>query len=213
MKPRRLFLVGPPAAGKSTLARRWARSLGVPHIDTDAEIERRSGRSIAALFAEGEKTFRQWEREVIQALLQEGFMGIWALGGGTLTQAELSERLRREGYLLWIDPPLSWILHRLQHANSVRPLLQARPQEEWRALLESRRQFYRIADLHWDPTRVAESLVRAWAARQLNRIADIPFASTECLGEGADTAAASNTAPPPEPKSHSAAPPLLPSQE
>lgn len=213
MKPRRLFLVGPPGAGKSTLARRWAHSLGVPHIDTDAEIERRSGSSIAALFAAGEKPFRQWEREVIQALLREGFMGIWALGGGTLTQAELSERLRREGYLLWIDPPLSWILHRLQHANSVRPLLQAHSQAELRAFLEKRRQFYRIADLHWDPTRVPASLVRAWVARQLSRRADIPFASTECPGGGADTAAAPNTALPPETKSHSAAPPLLPSQE
>lgn len=205
MRPRRIFLVGPPAAGKSTFARRWANTLKVPQVDTDSEIERRSGQSIAALFAEGEKTFREWERAVIQALLQEGQMGIWALGGGSLTQAELREILPKEGYILWIDPPWEWLVSRLQQSRTVRPLLHERPIPQWKDFLQNRRPFYRIADLHWDPARVPEPLVRAWVAGRLSVLGGRSSANSAGWSSVGDSTAAPNSALLPATKSHTAA--------
>lgn len=212
MKPRRIFLVGPPGAGKSTLAQQWGRKLNVPHLDTDSEIERRSGKSIPTLFAEGEEAFRRWERAVVLDLLRERKEGIWALGGGTLTQAELREVLQKEGYILWIDPPWEWLFLRLQQKYATRPLLHQRPAAEWRQFIERRRPFYRIADLHWDPSRIPEALVCAWTARRLSLPADKSASNSKGQSAANDNATAPNTAPPPAPKNHSAAPPHAPNQ-
>ena len=55
----RLSLVGPMASGKTTLGRLLARQLGLKFIDSDHEIERRNGVSVATIFdIEGENAFR-----------------------------------------------------------------------------------------------------------------------------------------------------------
>ena len=62
---KKLFLYGPPASGKSTLARRLALEYGREAVDLDEVIVRRTGRSISDFFAaEGEAAFRALEREV-----------------------------------------------------------------------------------------------------------------------------------------------------
>ena len=59
-------LVGLPGSGKSTIGRRLAKSLGLGLLDTDAEIEKTTGRTIAEIFAtDGEAAFRRIEAEVI----------------------------------------------------------------------------------------------------------------------------------------------------
>ncbi|WP_280304762.1 shikimate kinase, partial [Nocardia abscessus] len=62
----RVVLVGPPGAGKSTIGRKLARELGVELYDTDAGIERETGRTIPEIFAEdGEPEFRRIEERVV----------------------------------------------------------------------------------------------------------------------------------------------------
>lgn len=77
-----LFLVGPMGAGKSTIGRLLAQSLSRPFVDSDKEIETRTGASIPLIFEkEGEAGFRLRERQVIEDLtLREGI--VLATGGG-----------------------------------------------------------------------------------------------------------------------------------
>ncbi|HHW14367.1 MAG TPA: shikimate kinase, partial [Firmicutes bacterium] len=60
-----LVLIGFMGTGKSTVGRLVAAATGLSFVDTDAEIERRAGRSVAELFAEGEEVFRRWEARIV----------------------------------------------------------------------------------------------------------------------------------------------------
>ncbi len=74
--------------GKTTIGPVVAARLGVPFIDTDAEIERAAGQSVADLWQrEGEAAFRAREAALAQQLLAEGPARVIAFGGGTVTYA------------------------------------------------------------------------------------------------------------------------------
>ena len=64
-----VFLVGPMASGKTTLGKLLAKRLGLKFLDTDQEVEKRSGVSIRLIFEmEGESAFRDRESKTLQAL-------------------------------------------------------------------------------------------------------------------------------------------------
>jgi len=66
-----LILVGLPGAGKTTVGQLVAARLGVPFLDFDQEISRRSGLSVADYFARfGEATFRAAEVALTRELQQ-----------------------------------------------------------------------------------------------------------------------------------------------
>lgn len=77
-----VVLVGPPGAGKSSVARELGALLGAAVRDTDADVEATAGKPIADIFVEdGEPAFRALERAaVLQALATHD--GVLALGGG-----------------------------------------------------------------------------------------------------------------------------------
>lgn len=165
MKTPRIFLVGPPGAGKTTLGRRWAKRLQMPFYDTDDEILRRTGRSVEEWFAQGESAFRKAERQTIEQTITEHGWGIWAVGGGFPTQEGAMTFLRTAGYTIWIDSPSEWILARLRHSTVKRPLLHTLSDQERLTLIEKRRVYYRCADLHWRPDLVSEELLLDWLRR------------------------------------------------
>jgi len=71
-KPNRIFLIGPMGAGKTTIGKYLAQSLGMTFNDSDQEIQRRTGVDIPTIFEyEGEEGFRQREQQVIEQLTEE----------------------------------------------------------------------------------------------------------------------------------------------
>ncbi len=127
-----LILVGPMGSGKSSLGRRLAEQFGLPFIDSDREIERSTGASIALIFEhEGEARFRDREHEVL-ARLCAGANQVIATGGGAVLQTRTRELLAARGFVvhLAIEPEAQ--LRRLRHDRS-RPLLQ---RGDRRAILE-----------------------------------------------------------------------------
>jgi shikimate kinase/3-dehydroquinate synthase len=83
---RSVVLSGFMATGKTTVGPRVAARLGVPFVDTDAEIERAAGSSIPDLWrAEGEAAFRARELALVEKLFADGVKRVLAFGGGTVT--------------------------------------------------------------------------------------------------------------------------------
>jgi shikimate kinase len=98
-----IVLIGLSGCGKSCFGRRLARRLRMPLLDTDAMIEAKTGRSIAALFAqEGEPFFRNLESACArEAASRKGV--IVSTGGGMILRPENMEALSRNGFICFID--------------------------------------------------------------------------------------------------------------
>ena len=141
------FLVGPMGAGKSTIGRQLARCLKLKFIDSDREIEIRTGVDIPLIFElEGESGFRKRERKVIDELTaRQGT--ILATGGGAVMDKLNRQRLVSRGQVIYLHTSVEQQLRRTAHDRN-RPLLQtANPKQKLQELMELRDPLYReIAD-------------------------------------------------------------------
>ena len=82
-----IFLIGPMGSGKTAVGKYLARVLDYPFLDSDHEIEQRTGADIPLIFErEGEAGFRQREREVIAELSARARI-VLATGGGAVLDA------------------------------------------------------------------------------------------------------------------------------
>lgn len=147
---RRVFLIGFMGAGKTTVGRALARRLGWTFRDLDEVIERRQGKSVAAIFAEdGEAEFRRLERAVLEELLDENASGnlIVALGGGAFVQPHNRSALERAGAItVLLEAPLEELRRRCARDDTTRPL--ARGETRFAQLFAARRAAYELAQVH-----------------------------------------------------------------
>lgn len=141
----RIVLSGPPAAGKSTIGRLLADRLGLPLIDTDANIVEKYG-VIGELFVErGEDYFRRIEREVVRRALRRLLdrPGIVSLGGGAILNPGTRAQLKHPAIkVVHIDIDVETVTQRL--AAPHRPLLRGAGTavENWLALVTEREPLY-----------------------------------------------------------------------
>lgn len=121
---RSIVLVGLMGAGKTTVGRRLAARLGRPFVDTDAEIERAAGCTIAEFFAaHGEPAFREGERKVIARLL-DGPPCVLATGGGAFLAPETRDAIAARGISVWLRANLDVLAARLGRSKrKTRPLI------------------------------------------------------------------------------------------
>lgn len=120
---RNIFLVGPMGAGKSTIGRHLAEQLHLQFIDSDQEIERRTGADIAWVFdIEGEEGFRRREENVITELTEKQGI-VLATGGGSVVSKEIRNRLSARGIVVYLETPIEKQVARTQR-DKRRPLLQ-----------------------------------------------------------------------------------------
>ena len=97
-----LFLIGPMGAGKTTVGKQLSEALGVEFVDSDHEIQRRTGVDIPTIFEyEGEEGFRNREQAVIAELTtREGI--ILATGGGAVLRDENRRHLASRGFVVYL---------------------------------------------------------------------------------------------------------------
>ncbi len=140
-------MVGMMGAGKTAIGSAVARTLGVPFVDSDAEIERAANATIAEIFTRyGEPFFRQKESQVLIRLL-EGEPCILSTGGGAYLAEANRAAITSRGAAVWIKaaPQLLW--SRVRHKDT-RPLLRtADPKKTLYDLIAQREPLYALADL------------------------------------------------------------------
>ena len=148
MKPGSFFLIGPMGAGKSTIGRQLARTLDLEFMDSDREIEQRTGVDIPLIFElEGEAGFRQRERRVIDELSSKPGI-VLATGGGAILDPDNRRHLSSRGTVVYLHTSVQQQLKRTAHDHN-RPLLQtADPGARLTELMAIREPLYReIADI------------------------------------------------------------------
>jgi shikimate kinase len=137
-----LVVVGPPAAGKTTVGTAVAAALGVPFRDTDADVEATTGTTVADLFVQhGEPHFRALEEDAVARALTE-HDGVLALGGGAVLSPVTRQRLVGSGCtVVWLDVDVASAAHRVGLSRD-RPLLAVNPRAMLRTMLEARAPLY-----------------------------------------------------------------------
>jgi len=146
-----LILIGPTGAGKSSLGRKLAAHFGLPFVDTDEEIVRHTGVSVATIFEyEGEARFRQRERAVLAKVLAVDGRVV-STGGGIVLNADNRALIAHRGYVLYLHVDVEQQLLRLRH-DRTRPLLAHGDLEcTLRTMSTQRLPLYRaLADLEMD---------------------------------------------------------------
>ena len=149
-----IFLVGLMGSGKTTVGRALARKLNKRFVDSDHEIEARTGASISLIFEiEGEASFRQREADMIRELTQLDDI-VLGTGGGAVLHPESRAFLAARGTVIYLRASINSILQRTSHDKN-RPLLQtADPRRRIEELSRQRDPLYaEIADVVIDTGR------------------------------------------------------------
>ncbi len=132
-------------AGKTTVGRQLAKRLQRRFLDSDHEIEARTGVRIPLIFEiEGESGFRRRETQVLAELAREQDL-VLATGGGAVLAAENRQCLRDSGIVIYLHTPPEVLFERTRHDRN-RPLLQVEdPLATLKLLYEQRDPLYRDA--------------------------------------------------------------------
>ena len=149
-----IYLIGLMGSGKTTVGRALAKKLNKRFIDSDHEIEARTGASVALIFEiEGEEAFRQREAEVIRELTLLDDI-VLATGGGAILHPQSRALLSQRGTVIYLRASVNSILQRTSHDKN-RPLLQtADPRRRIEELSRQREPLYtEIADIVIDTGR------------------------------------------------------------
>jgi shikimate kinase len=145
---RNIFLIGPMGSGKTAVGKYLAKAIGAPFIDSDQEVERRTGVEISYIFErEGEQGFRVRERDAIEALTQQEPL-VLATGGGAVLLPENRRTLATRGRVVYLETSISQQVTRVRYGKH-RPLIaDVDPREKLTQLMEHRAPLYHeIADV------------------------------------------------------------------
>ena len=146
--PENIFLVGPMGVGKTTIGSHLARKLKYEFVDSDTEIEKRTGASISLIFdIEGEAGFRKREAQMIEELTQRQHI-VLSTGGGSVLDEVSRQHLRSRGYVVYLKASVDILYERLKKSRN-RPLMETDDKQKViEDLLQEREPLYQaVADI------------------------------------------------------------------
>jgi len=143
-----IIFVGPMGAGKTTIGKQVAKSLGRKFYDSDREIEKKTGASIPLIFElEKEEGFRKRESAMIRELANKENI-VMATGGGAVLKKQNRDIITKQGIVVYLCAPVEQLIRRTARDKN-RPLLQTdNPKKTIKDLLKARDPLYReVADI------------------------------------------------------------------
>jgi shikimate kinase len=167
-----VFLIGLMGSGKTTIGQLLAKRLQLPFVDSDHELELRTGVSVATIFEiEGETAFRQREALIIDELSRREAI-VLGTGGGAILNAQTCALLRERGTVIYLHSTAETSYERVRR-NRDRPLLMVSdPLQRLRQLYAVRDPIY-VATAHYiiesyrdRPTAVVNEIVALLAPWQ-----------------------------------------------
>ena len=167
--PKRVVLVGPMGAGKSTIGRMLAKELGYRFLDSDRIIEERCGANIPWIFdVEGESGFRERETAMLKELSEEPGT-VLATGGGAVMRSENHALLKSDAMVVYLRASIDQQIERTRKDRN-RPLLQNdNPEAVLRKLFALRDPVYtELADIVMHTDRKSPRLVVRQLVNRLN---------------------------------------------
>ena len=138
----KIYLIGMPLSGKTTIGKALAKKINYKHLDLDEFIEKENAVSIFKLLTEDqEKTFRNLEIKALKTLVNSSKIVI-STGGGIIEKKR--NKLLMEGVIVFLDVPLETLKSR-ENIATKRPLLTKTTLAE---LYKKRiKKYYEFADL------------------------------------------------------------------
>jgi shikimate kinase len=152
VKKKIFYLIGFMGAGKTTLGKQIAQSLGFYFQDLDAFLEAQTGRSVRQIFLEeGETAFRAKESQALGELIRSSPTPlILACGGGAPCYENNLALMQQNGFLIYLKAEPATLMQRLLPQKEKRPLIKDIPKTELlnyiQFMLQSRSLYYWQAD-------------------------------------------------------------------
>ncbi|HEY6022743.1 MAG TPA: helix-turn-helix transcriptional regulator [Pseudolabrys sp.] len=145
----RIALIGLRGGGKSTLGKLLADQIGVPFIELDREIEKRSGTTLSDMFDMfGQETFRRAEREALDDVLHGHSSFVVATSGSIVTEPGTLELLLASCLTVWVRAEPEEHMKRVIAQGDMRPMANsARAMEDLVSILRSREPLYAKAEI------------------------------------------------------------------
>ena len=176
---RNIFLIGMMGSGKSQTGPDLANLLDYAFVDIDDVIEKASKQSIAAIFEkDGEKGFRDLEKQVLKEIIQHHSLVI-ATGGGLVTVPE-NWGILHQGIVVWLDLDIKRSIKRIQNDDKKRPLLDNDDlHKTFSQIYENRKPMYLESDLRIQVEDQSSYEVAAMIAENLQNVLICPETQAE----------------------------------
>lgn len=161
-KQQRICLIGLRGAGKSTLGRGLAESLGLPFVELNQEIELLSGLSVEEVMGlYGQEGFRTLERQVVDHMVESKDTLVLAASGGIVSAADTYARVLESFHTIWLKASPEEHMSRVIAQGDVRPMAgNPKAMQQLKSILTERESCYASADRTVDTSgaTLAESL-------------------------------------------------------
>jgi len=167
-----IALIGLRGAGKSTLGKLLAKTIGWNFVELNKEIERQNGLSVSEIInLYGQEGFRRMEQAALAQLLARKELMVLATGGGIVSEPLTFDLILKSFYTIWLKAEPEEHMARVRRQGDLRPMADDRSaMAELRNILKSREPLYARANAVVDTAGLS---VDAAAARLSDAVAPV----------------------------------------
>jgi XRE family aerobic/anaerobic benzoate catabolism transcriptional regulator len=178
-----IALIGLRGAGKSTLGKLLAKTIGWNFVELNKEIERQNGLEVAEIInLYGQEGFRRMEQAALAQLLARKELMVLATGGGIVSEPLTFDLILKSFYTIWLKAEPEEHMARVRRQGDLRPMADDRSaMAELRNILKSREPLYARANAVVDTARLS---VEAAAARLSDAVAPVIDSEARMFARG-----------------------------